>query len=656
MNIFSIEKNGLKRTDWKAIENYQSYNMPILYLTGSVEGISKDDKVTLNYIYQDRAGTCTLKWQGSSSVNLPKKNYTIKFDNAFEVVSGWGVQSKYCLKANYVDSSHSRNIVCAKLWGQIVKSRATANTALNALPNGGAIDGFPIIISLNGEFHGLYTWNIPKDPWLFGMDDTGQQAIVCAELNTNGAVSFNGTAVLDPDLDFELEYSSDEQSAWVAESLNRLIIAVKDSDGTNITYGIAPYLDFDSAIDYYCHAVLTGNYDGLHRNYLLATYDGVKWFFTGYDMDVVLGLRAMGRYFYPANHTNMSFTSMAIEHKLWGLIWKYMRPQLRERYTELRNSVMSVENVANTFVDFTADIVLPVYVDDGRKWNTIPSSGANNLAQIITYYDLRCRNADEWIKSTVGQTTLPTQVDPSSFAITNSLSNCVTNNTATTVKKNSAYTATITVNEGYELSSVVVKMGGVNITSTAYSNGVINISSVTANIEITASAIAVSVPKYINQVPISKDTDGVTIFGEDYNGDGVKDGYLVKTRLSSSGSTKECNYASVTGYISASSGAKIRIKGTGFDKDNDYICAYKSDLSLIGATSGSGGYTGLGTVTREGNGVTLLTLPSNSNIKWVRVCSMWDGDDPNYPLDNATLALNGPGAYLIVTVGQEIVD
>ena len=631
MNMFSIEKNGLKRTDWKAIENYQSYNMPILYLSGSVEGISKDDKVTLNYIYQERAGTCTLKWQGSSSVNLPKKNYTITFDEKFEVVSGWGAQKKYCLKANYVDSSHARNIVCAKLWGQIVKSRTPANVTLNALPNGGAIDGFPIIISLNGQFHGLYTWNIPKDDWMFGMDGTGQQAIVCAELNNNGAVAFNGLAILD-ETDFSLEYSSDDQSEWVVESLNRLLAAVKDSDGTNITYGITPYLDWDSAIDYYCHAVLTGNYDGLHRNYLLATYDGVKWFFTGYDMDVVLGLRAMGRYFYPANHNSMSFTNMAAEHKLWGLIWKYMRPQLRARYEELRQSIMSVENVANTFVDFVADIASPVYFDDLRLCPSIPSSGANNLSQIITYYDLRCRNADEWIKNTSGQTALPTQINPSDYTITNSLSNCVNSNSTTTIAKNGAYTAKITANNGYELSSVIVKMGGVDITSTAYSNGTINIPSVTGNIVITATATEIVVSGYTNQVDVV--------------------GYTERTRLSSSGATKTADYSSATGYIPASAGAVIRVKGVNFAKDNSYICAYKSDQSFIGATSGTNGYTGIGNVTVSGNLAT-LTLPNNNNIAFVRVSAMHDGNDAGYTADNA---LKGPGSYLIVTVNQEITE
>lgn len=624
----------------RPISEYTDYNMPILYLSGNAAGMTKDDKVTLNYIFKEHAGTCTLKWQGSSSASLPKKNYTITLGDEVEIVSGWGKQQKYCLKANYVDSSHARNVVCAKLWGQIVKSRTPANAMLNALPNGGAIDGFPIIVSLNGYFHGLYTWNIPKDDWMFGMDGTGQQAIICAERNNNGATAFKGLATFTEDsngvLDFDVEYSSDDKTDWVLTSLNRLLAAVKDSDGTNITYGITPYLDWESAIDYYIHTVLTANYDGYYRNYLLATYDGVKWFFTGYDMDVVLGLRAMGRYFYSAAQ-DCTFSGLAGSHKLFGLIWKYMRPQLRARYEELCANVMSVENVANMFVDFVADIPLPVYVDDVRLWNDIQSSSANNLAQIITYYDLRRRNADKWIASTSGETALPTQVNPKIFAVTNTLTNCTTSNTVTTVSKNAAYSATITANEGYELSSVVVTMGGVDITATAYSGGKITIASVTGNVVITATATEVVVSSYTNQVPISIDTDGSI-----YNGVG----WIGRTRLSSSGSLSSTlsDYVSTTGFIPASSGAVIRIGGTDvkFNSGIHYVIAYDSAFTKLTAVNGEGAYSG-GTITDEANGVRAVKLLDNSKIAWVRVTAGTTSSD-----------INGPGDKLIVTVNEEI--
>lgn len=76
------------------------------------------------------------------------------------------------------------------------------------------------------------------------------------------------------------------------------------------------------------------------------------------------------------------------------------------------------------------------------------------------------------------------------YSVTNTLKNCTTSNSTTGVGTGGIYKATITANDGYELSSVVVTMGGENITSTAYSDGVITIATITGDIVITASAIA----------------------------------------------------------------------------------------------------------------------------------------------------------------------
>ena len=75
------------------------------------------------------------------------------------------------------------------------------------------------------------------------------------------------------------------------------------------------------------------------------------------------------------------------------------------------------------------------------------------------------------------------------YTITNNLTNCANSNVNTGVSENSSYVANITANEGYSIDSVVITMGGTDITNTVYSEGSINISSVTGNIVITASAI-----------------------------------------------------------------------------------------------------------------------------------------------------------------------
>ena len=372
------------------------WELPILRLTGSTEGMSKDNAVTLNYEYGERSGTCTCKWQGGSSISYEKKNYTIKFDNAFEAVDGWGEQKKYCLKANFIDHSHARNLVSAKLWGEIVAGRSAVPTELSGLPNYGAVDGFPVIITLNGEFHGLYTFNIPKDAWMFGMGSGTQEAIICADKWVD-ATGFKAQALVDGS-DFELEYVTDENNAgWVATSLNRLINACINSDGTDLDTTIAQYVDWDSAIDYFIFTVLLAGQDMTCKNYILATFNGTKWYFSAYDMDSTYGLYWDGKSFIHAGVTP-TFELYAGSHRLMELIATYKKSALKARYAQLRGWIMSEDNVAYRFGNFISAISSPVLMQDVKKWTTIPSTTVSNATQIRDYYRMRVAYADKWME------------------------------------------------------------------------------------------------------------------------------------------------------------------------------------------------------------------------------------------------------------------
>jgi hypothetical protein len=386
-----------------------AYGLPLLALTGDTSAMSKDNAVTLNYVYGDRTGSCTVKWQGNSSLAYPKKNYTIKFDQEFEAVEGWGAQKKYCLKADFIDFSHARNVVSAKLWGQIVRSRSGGTIAqIQDLPNGGAVDGFPCVVTINGEFTGVYNFNIPKDGWLFGMGAGQQEAIVCAE-----NYAFDKTVVLDG-TDLELEYVTDENnSAWVAESLNRLVTAVLNSDGTDIDTTIAQYLDIDSAIDYLIFTVSQLGNDNTTKNAILATYDGVKWFFSAYDMDGTWGLKWNGKEFYSAAvNSGMnagSLNGFARAHKLMNFLFTHKFDAIQKRYWELRSGALSAENVEKMFTNYASRIHKTLLAEDARLWPTIPSTETNDVSQIINWYQNRCAAMDVDVgeREDTGETYVP---------------------------------------------------------------------------------------------------------------------------------------------------------------------------------------------------------------------------------------------------------
>ena len=80
------------------------------------------------------------------------------------------------------------------------------------------------------------------------------------------------------------------------------------------------------------------------------------------------------------------------------------------------------------------------------------------------------------------------------YTITNNLTYCTTNNKAQHIDANTKYSATITANSGYTLSTITVIMGGSDVTSSVVNNNTITINSVTGNVVITAKATEQSTP------------------------------------------------------------------------------------------------------------------------------------------------------------------
>jgi hypothetical protein len=379
------------------------YGLPVLKITGDTSAMTKNDAVTLTYEYQKLSGTCDVKWQGSSSIKWPKKNYTIKFDKEFEAHTGWGAQKKYCLKANYIDFSHARNIVNAKLWGQIVKSRKKANEDFNKLVNAGAVDGFPICMFINDEYQGLYTFNIPKDGWLFGMKDNPNQAVVCAGgADDTSAVRFRKADVV-LDTDFDLEYTLDENNTgWIKTSLDTMIAACINSNGTDLDTTLAELLDWDSVIDYIIFTTLQNGFDGLFKNYLLATYNGSKWYFSAYDMDSTYGLYWDGTCFVKTNepyNNRASIGEFCRLNRAMELVKLYKKDELKARYAELRADILSEDNVATEFNNFIGSIPKALYDKECTIWKSLPSTSTNNVHQILDFYRKKCIAIDTEINS-----------------------------------------------------------------------------------------------------------------------------------------------------------------------------------------------------------------------------------------------------------------
>lgn len=124
--------------------------------------------------------------------------------------------------------------------------------------------------------------------------------------------------------------------------------------------------------------------------------------------------------------------------------------------------------------------------------------------------------------------------------ITKNLTGCTVSNNASQVEYGDSYTATVAADTGKELTSVVVKMGGVDITSTAYSadSGAINIAKVTGAVTITAVAITPSVSYNI--------TLNLTNAASSNTADTIVEGAAYTTMLSPTGTFKKLGTITVT--------------------------------------------------------------------------------------------------------------
>ena len=433
-----------------------SANIFTVCITADIDELTdKSKKVDAAFVFEypngnKKTATGNIKLQGSGSIRWhPHCNYTInKLTTELSITTydcesaapslypmartrEWGARNKFVLKADHMDHTHARNIVGARLWGDIVRSRspkllpvteqpedwdsnynsyyrfsATSESyrlnnsptflpiyvyytktpneyepvsgiyypvverpedwdenyesyyfndlslgivhnthstfavytykysdpaspldTLLTLPNCGAVDGFPCQVFINGEYCGLYDFNIPKDENLFGMSDGSTEAVLSGE-EWVAATRFNtpefaenifefsdGDLSLISQADYQkylqdgttpgkawvVEYDEDDCS-WIPTSFQQVLSVVYDyanyPDGNAFKEAFESVFDEKAAIDYLIFIRALGLQDNYGRNILMGKYSTSKWFCSAYDLDTAFGINWRGSSFF----------------------------------------------------------------------------------------------------------------------------------------------------------------------------------------------------------------------------------------------------------------------------------------------------------------------------------------------------------------------
>ena len=354
----------------------------------------------------------TIAVQGSSSAGYPKKNLTIAFyfDEArsteMKLKIGDGLAfSEWVYKANYIDSTHSRNLVGYTLWTQMQNTRDTwprrevdhyyvGKTGLAAVDTGatGIPKGYPCLVYINSEFYGIggimvgkkranynIAKNIPEQIYL-EFQNCDIRTLDISNPNICEVTSpSNVTATVNGYLDVWRAFAQLPQSEFSA--------------------ALPEHMDKMNVSDYYILMMFLCAVDCYNKNMLFMTWDAQKWFCMPYDLDTTFGLNASGKaiaYGPTLNPITQGF-ALAGNREFWAKVYTAIGPDINARYAQLRNSgVLSVGNVSRIMTDLQSKYTIDMFERELIKWTGLPSKDVTSNDQLLSWLTQRMVWLDQY--------------------------------------------------------------------------------------------------------------------------------------------------------------------------------------------------------------------------------------------------------------------
>lgn len=409
-----------------------------------------------------------LNAQGNSSMGFVKKNVAIDLcddewigDNTPKLrIGNWVPQDSFHMKAYYTDFFRGVGAVSYKLYDQIVRTRGNmydrpwkkvlldmskigittkslgnpyvgdyellTDTGARCFP-----DGFPVAVYLNGEFYGIFSFQLKKHRDNYHMDkSTAEHVHLDGTINYN--ILWNGTIVwgtgdngfevrnpknlyaiggnkYDADIKQEEIAGEDEVNSWIAAGQlpDGTVISSKIKKNLQMTAKVKKYIqdfantiniiktaastyeasskteedlkafkavfekyyDVENLIDYLIVIDILGDGDSLKKNWQWFTYNGIKWWVGLYDCDGVFGAMHLGDRIGSPNNVHLG-NDLQLPT---GFILKYYNDVLEKRYAQLADvGIISANNIFSLLQDWCMRIGTDFFKEEYRKWADSP--------------------------------------------------------------------------------------------------------------------------------------------------------------------------------------------------------------------------------------------------------------------------------------------
>lgn len=438
---------------------------------GNMPVTKKDNKIGVARFWDNNGNYFSKKVvvnaQGNSSLSFLKKNVAIDFynddDNAFSIKFGsWVAQDSYHLKACYTDFFRGTASVAYAIYKEIAElnpfdKNRTWKRALVDFENQkfyntysektvserndfGALChpmSFPCVVFLQGEFYGLFSFQLKKhrdnykmkkdvaenihldgridNSTLFGgsIDWTAFEVRNPKNLYYKNAKTVGGvsTYVYDGDYPDEL-VDSETAEAWISAGTlpDGTAVSSKVAKNLRLTAKVRSYIvslsgavayieggasdaekeqracelfDLDNFVDYIVFSDFINNFDGFNKNWQWTTWDGVKWFVNPYDLDEAFGATAQGEVIRKPASSHLGDISGSPLH----YAFYFSSDRIGALWSKARDAgVISVENVVGKVSSIMQAFGEQFYELEYSKWDQSPCN--RDLSVNTAYWEI----------------------------------------------------------------------------------------------------------------------------------------------------------------------------------------------------------------------------------------------------------------------------
>lgn len=380
--------------------NYRNTTLPKMYLTGDVTNMTPTQSVPMKIEYQspdeEKYGASfntgiqnnPVLIQGTSSLQYVRHNYTIYLKDEYgnnmsynPYGDGSVADYVFCLKADYVESSHANNTGVAKFINDCLYDTKTPMQLENENCRT-TINGFPIELYVNGEYLGIYNFNHDRYSYQsYGYDYIKYPNMLVYEINSNsntsagafyryGANTESSANVSEIEYykrDFKLIYGNRTTDSDTYSEVKSLVEWVSVAEYDLFRETISEHFNKEFLFRYFLNVLFIGAVDSLGKNMKIFTVDGKVWFPQFYDLDTVLGIDNSGYLTIQPDVEIESGSYNTSNSNLWSKVWNYFNTELKEEWAKMRQDRFTLDNLMEyIYNQQIAQIPAKMYNDDAQ--------------------------------------------------------------------------------------------------------------------------------------------------------------------------------------------------------------------------------------------------------------------------------------------------